>query len=395
VKLDKKTLVTAFTFLLIGIIGTSIVWVYAQPSAGTFYVSEGVYSGAPSYTAWRVSSTYYVKTAWGQLGAYSTNATQVINGAITSAYNNGGGTVYLFDGTYVLDGSIIMKTNVTLYGQSWGTILETDGTFSHIEIFGDVTEGDITQVVVRDLALVGSGSGTKMGVHLWHTHRATVRNMYIVSCGYGIFLEGDTNRDVDNNLITENFIRLSVDTAIRLLAWNYTIAVEENVISNNIIETNGGHGIIVDGYSNTISGNTIEESYLDGILITGEGNTISGNTIRESGASGILITESTAPQVGTGSDNIVDGNFLENNDLGNSATYMGIWVNIGNDNIITSNRAKNNDGWEIYVGSAPNRTIVGLCNTVGSDHVGGIYDGGSNTKIYASWNDTVWIATYP
>jgi len=81
VKLDKKTLVTAITFLLIGTILTSVVWVYASPSVKPMYLSGGIYPQA-SYTIWKEDSTYYAKNAYGALKYENTNLTTLLNSVV-------------------------------------------------------------------------------------------------------------------------------------------------------------------------------------------------------------------------------------------------------------------------------------------------------------------------
>jgi len=152
VKLDKKNLVTAITFLLIGIIVTSVVWVYASPST-TFTISGGIYPQA-SYTEWREGSNYYAKDAYGRIVYEGTNVTTVFNNAFAN-----GGTHLIKSGTYI--GNFKGASNLILEGEGiYKTILRSPTGI--ILDFYDVA-GHFS---VKNLQLDGVSRNTSGGVGL-------------------------------------------------------------------------------------------------------------------------------------------------------------------------------------------------------------------------------------
>lgn len=81
-KIEKKnTVKIALIFLLIGVLLGTIITYAATPSS-TFYLSSGIYPGAPSYTVWKEGSNYFAKDANGQLKYSGTNFTEVFNAVV-------------------------------------------------------------------------------------------------------------------------------------------------------------------------------------------------------------------------------------------------------------------------------------------------------------------------
>jgi len=60
-------------------------YVFAATPTSTFWISSGVYPGAPTYTIWREGSDYFAKDANGEIKYSGTNATEVIEDAIDNA----------------------------------------------------------------------------------------------------------------------------------------------------------------------------------------------------------------------------------------------------------------------------------------------------------------------
>jgi len=84
VKIPKQINVkTALIFVAIGILITSLVFYgFAATPSSTFYISGGVYPGAPSYTVWREGSNYFAKDSNGLIAYSGTNASQIIQNII-------------------------------------------------------------------------------------------------------------------------------------------------------------------------------------------------------------------------------------------------------------------------------------------------------------------------
>ena len=91
-----------------------------------------------------------------------------INTALTAA--GAGGTVFLAEGTFIVDGTILIPNNVTLAGGGSGTIIE----LADIDITDNVIENSDTVtgtgIVIRDLMINGrkdlNTAGTQNGIYL-------------------------------------------------------------------------------------------------------------------------------------------------------------------------------------------------------------------------------------
>jgi parallel beta-helix repeat protein len=190
-----------------------------------------------------------------------TSAQTTINTAI-SAISSTGGTVYLKEGRYIIDGSINMASNVTLAGSGSGTIIEVkDGIATSVNA---ISASSVSRIAVRDLILdgnktnwssgtirginlniVGSGSGTSAvpGVSIVNTQ---VRNFH----NEGIYFTTTKNSSVSNSEIINNAGN-GVET---LDSGNTYINVTNNQISGN-----SGAGLyLLDGSYNVVCGNIIE-----------------------------------------------------------------------------------------------------------------------------------------
>jgi len=116
---------TALIFVGISILLTSLFfYAFASTPSSTFYISSGVYPGAPSYTIWREGANYFAKDANGQLKYSGTNASQIIQSVIDDLPTTGG-LIYFKRGEYLLDAPLnITKNAVYLEGEgyTWGFI---------------------------------------------------------------------------------------------------------------------------------------------------------------------------------------------------------------------------------------------------------------------------------
>jgi len=175
-KLDKKTLVTAITFLLIGIIGTSIVWVYATP-ASIFYISEGVYPNG-FMTVWDDGGIYKAKNAYGQIMPYSdSNASQVINDAITTIGNYPSGKLVLKGQIYLTHGIGINTIDQSIFtldlrdarinARTYGTpIIDLTGSHDGVRILGGWIYGFETGAPNVGLLMARNTSSSSAGQHI-------------------------------------------------------------------------------------------------------------------------------------------------------------------------------------------------------------------------------------
>jgi hypothetical protein len=144
----RKSVKTALIFLAIGLLlGTLIV--FAATPSSTFYISSGVYPGAPSYTVWREGANYFAKDANGQLPSWSggTNATEIIQNSIDVLTS--GGKIFLQEGIYSIDVPLSLKSAVTLQGEGKGVTVIRQTNASANTIIAD----NIWQISIQDLTI--------------------------------------------------------------------------------------------------------------------------------------------------------------------------------------------------------------------------------------------------
>lgn len=349
----------------------------ADRSTATKIVADGSTSQNPEAADYVVS-------------AGNTSAQTTINAAI-SALPATGGTVYLREGTYTIDGSISLPSNVTLAGSgSSSTIIKIKNSIAtnvNAIVNSDAVNGN-TNITIRDLALDGNvanrvsgnqlgmylekvGSSSKGGALITNLELRNFRNEAIYAHtssnltiesntfnndGFGVGFDGTTSSHVAQNSINNT----SSTNAIYILNSS-----NNNTFANNTINTvsgGTGTGFTVGGSSsnNTISGNTVLSTSGSGIFvnITANYNTVSGNTIKSTGANGILIS---------GSYNTVTGNTSQSN------AQRGIQLVGADSNVVSSNTFIGNTEAGIYLSSANNTVITG--NRVHDNGGSGAFDG--------------------
>jgi parallel beta-helix repeat protein len=302
-----------------------------------------------------------------------TSAQTTINSAIT-ALGATGGTVYLEEGTYIIDGQINMASNMTLAGAGPGTILKLKDSIN--VAINTIVSSSVSRVTFRDFKLdgnrtnnsagtqnglymnsVGSGSGTS-AVPGYTVDNVTVQNFRSA----GVYLNGSSNSSITrNNIINNGGEGIHAQ-------WPTTNAFL--TINGNTVQGNSSYGIYSDisaiSYS-TVSNNTIISNSNDGIYMNGNNNSIDSNTIYSNSGKGIELQNG---------NNTVAGNNVSSN------TNDGIYAH-GSNNTISSNTAVSNSGFGIDTDNvSSNNSVSG--NMVSGNASGGINLGGSTNQASAN-----------
>jgi parallel beta-helix repeat protein len=334
-----------------------------------------------------------------------------LNSAISAVNATGGGTVFLMEGTYVLDDEVSLLSNVKIIGSGQTTILTfPNGLNSGVSLvlLEDKT-ASVSGVEVRNLKL--NGNGANVTAALEHTgikfDDGTATNFgikvdNITAVGfqeYGVNLWGGTNNFVTNstfdgeNLSSSNlgitiwssYSTVSGNTISRVgLGISESSTETYNNISNNrITDLNGGTYSAIDagGDFTVVSGNIIElNTNAEGISARGINQSIIGNTIT-GGDYGINTVNATSPTISTNTINSsIDGIFINNTDRGtisgnviSNTTDNGIEIVGGSDDwVVDGNAVSNSAGYGIYLGNSNiNRTLVSNNN---------LYNNGASTS---------------
>lgn len=403
-KPNPKTLVTAITFLLIGIVGTSFIWVYAYPSGGIFYISEGVYSGAPSYTYWRESSMFHAKNAYGRIDYFGTNASLVVRNSISNLPASGMRKIYFIGATYPMSGYLTLPSNIevdgdreailqatTAYSDARGILYaETEEyiTIRNIQLDANflATPIDLRNCdhVLIENTVAKNGGNPAVYQGLIRVHASgdyiEIRNNYVLNGNDGIVMNGATASYMNHIIIDGNTVRNTTDSIVPLLCKNL-------IVSNNVIvgRLSGGSlsasiGIDLAGSREyTITGNTIE-SGLVGIRARGgtwsSGDyqtrdvTITGNHITGMEDEGITLT---TPFHGGAGNQDYYAPVLGFSITANTLWYntRGIMVASGQDGTITGNSIRDGDDegillWNDNISRKTNNNITITANTISS-----------------------------
>lgn len=278
-----------------------------------------------------------------------TNDHLVIQAAI-DALPATGGMIFLLEGTYYIESSLIMDSYQTLKGCGKNTILTTTTVNLDIITTTGSSGSEKVGILIADLCIDGAvGEVTNgKGIYWTYVDYSRIRNVWGQNNGnYGIFLY-----NCDFNEITDTICYNNGDAGI------YLYGACNNVVSDNITHSNTEQGIVLDDFScrNIISGNTCQgdNGGID-LLADASDNILSDNICQGGTYHGIRIASDS-------DNNTVVGNACQGNDSGGS-TYSGIYVYNAHQNIITGNQCEGNGLHGIYLLQSSYNTITGnVCN---------------------------------
>ena len=180
---------TALIFVGISILLTSVFfYAFAATPSSTFYISSGVYPGAPSYTVWREGSNYFAKDVNGMLKYSGTNASLIIQNCIDVLTD--GGKIFLKKDTYDIGSTTLtflkgIKLEIDFQKSA---LTSSVSTTPAINMSGDA--GGNLGVTLKNLFLVKSGDkGTSIGILIQYAHRySRLENICVVGFKQGFVL---------------------------------------------------------------------------------------------------------------------------------------------------------------------------------------------------------------
>ena len=340
--------------------GADARWEQLNGNSGATFVVGTTAGGAISPTL-----ADYQADGEAVAGAGTIDGDQVeINAAIAAANAVGGGTVYLMEGTYEIDDSIIMDSNVTLVGagSEATTIVITDGTDPSSTLDIITNSGIDTYMEIRNMKLDVNGNGNSgtaevNGIDIAASGQTgllpgvVIDNIVLLDTELdGIRIAGSLSEvrnvflDCNNSNIVGEYGVITTNGGRNKLTDSYiydcgAINISGGLIANNVINDSGAsNGAVSIGSYGTISGNVIDDAPGHGITTGVSSNYVSiiGNTISDSVGAGMY------PQ---GDSASIIGNVIEN------TGSHGIRGSAARDSTISNNTITDTDSAALYLGS--------------------------------------------
>lgn len=237
--------------------------------------------------------------------AGSTSAQTVINQAINSLPATGG-KVVLLEGTYIVDGSIVLPSNVHLEISKGATVKLKDAFNANIYIItnADQTNGNTNIAVTGPGTIDGNRANQTAGVQhsilLVKVSNSCVKDLVVKNSrthAIGLYNSSSNNSIISNKCLNINSYCISLDTSCN-----------ENVVMGNICQGGAGISLYSDCIRNVIAMNQCLGNTGTGIYLQGTNtnyNIITGNICKGNSGSGIYIVNSLA--------NIVADNLCQQN----------------------------------------------------------------------------------
>jgi parallel beta-helix repeat protein len=254
-----------------------------------------------------------------------------INSALTAA---AGGQVYLAEGTYTVDGSILVPNNTTLTGSGAGAVITLPNSFSsNMSIIANSNHGLVAgnhDITISNLTIDGNAlnvTGFQTGIEMSADFSGTtamknviVENVIVQNLtGGGIYSEAH-NGQFRGNLIDNARFGLDIEGT-----------ATHNLVTSNVFLNNSNTAIEFYGVGqSTITGNTFKNNATSIVIETTEAshNIISSNSIIGSTSKGIYLVSDSAY-------NVITANSIANS--GGSTQNNGIVINAADNNTITNN----------------------------------------------------------
>lgn len=356
--------------LLFCVVGPSIAYSTQFP-VQLYAVCTISYNYIKAYyiVGWYNSSCFVLKDEIdGTQPYFSENAAIIIQIAINRTITSGGGTVFIESGTYDINETLNLPSNITITGSGLTTVLQaSDGLNAPLFQNMDMINGN-SMIVISNMKLDGNSAGqaSPSDVVYW---RNGVKDSEIIDCwiydssrfgvwvyqtgvsdDYCLFanntfescqdsalnLYGTGSNNVNGNLFKENLGKkaLSLYNAYNdnisgntFSGNRYAIQLDQcsnDCIYRNYCVSNSQVGIELHNSSNNVvADNTCFQAYI-GINIEDNShfNLIEGNQVTSCATHGISIDG-----METGANhNIIIGNTCMNNNQNNQSCYAGIFL---------------------------------------------------------------------
>lgn len=242
-----------------------------------------------------------------------------INQAI-AALPGSGGSIYLAEGTYYIDDSIVLPSNVKLSGAGDASVITVNnslGSGRQFIVNSDTVNGN-TGIIVEHLKIDGNrssnGSNPMTGIRFTGVGSGTgssavtgavITNTKFVGIGSrSIDLQSSNNTTISNNVfIWTNSVAVMATSGVNIRVVNNSFSsalqaiefddVDYSMIADNNIDgsntSNGAVGLIGGSSDNTISNNIFKSNNDISLRIaTSRNNIITSNLFTDNGGSGAI-----------------------------------------------------------------------------------------------------------
>lgn len=264
----------------------------------------------------------------------STSAEDIINQTINFLSFNGG-KVVLLDGSYIIDGQILLISNITLDGQGSNTVIKVKDNLPVNMYDGIVYAYQKSNVNVTNLRLEGNKSANTRSI------RGVRFNQTSMSSIKGIWANNFSDIGIDlincsNCIVMSNFCENNDDYGI--VVWTLGMLSDNISVIGNVLKGNNFAILLMGEGSNyvrnaTVTGN-IAESNWSGIRCTLVlYSTITSNICRKNNGPGM--------EVYTSSHNVIANNSCSENSQSANNTYDNIIIGSNSDyNNVQSNTCR-------------------------------------------------------
>jgi polygalacturonase len=175
-------------------------------ATGRSLITAASASSARSTISAATKTEVYYATDYGIVADGTTNNASALNSLVTTVSTNGGGVVLLPIGTIVTNSPISMKSNVTLRGHGWTSIIKLGANINGFGVI-DIT-GAISNIVIENLKIDGQRNTlTQLNAGIYGRAPGgysdiLVRNVWVDAVNYGgiIFLGSNTRATITENV---------------------------------------------------------------------------------------------------------------------------------------------------------------------------------------------------
>ena len=338
-------------------------------------VASGDVRAYPSNGRFRsIASDHYIGPTDTRIEVGNTSAQTQINAAIDEmAGVYGGGVVQLTKGTFVVDGPILLKENVTLQGEGAQTIIEKNCNDYAIEGAGG-SGTEIAGITVRNLKVTRDASDTNNIplVYFAYCDDLHLSNIASVNSKYD-----SISLAYCDDFIIDGCRAVTTETAPGGTGSIVASLCTRGTIANCNAKDGPDAGFVINSSTYiTMTGCVGEGSFYNLSMNAAQYCTISGNTFNTAASTG----------AGIGGTDIEKCSIADNTCIGNTGNGISLGGD-SDDNVISGNVATGNGvrGIHIIAGTCDRNVVTG--NRATGNTTANFTDSGTNTTDTGNdWN---------